>query len=578
MTIKCNTREEWLTAAANELAKLYTRNNPEAIAYFLAATRWSCSAPKTRRARVMSTMYEPGQRGWASSSNDDDPGATEGAVKFEVFIRAEVSNEIAVLREIAINIHRIACTSTGSRYTSRNAMAAAYDVWVMPGAMRSWSDWAFDLDRASTWWADVGDELLGNYPHDQVSQEAIAKRRQTTRQLKLLCSGCGFIARCTWTALQRSEGTPTCACGTRTDLVDKDGSPILVNGIPAHQLLMEARQARIAREAALAARIESDRLAREAQMAQNDRNRRAADQAATAAASAAATAAAAEAVAQRTSDVRLADLVQGVQGGSTSASQGSAAAQRRAASMQRNWQAMGSTFSTPSEWSEDMTVTVRRRTLERMGYDLNLGAVQHREISTPLKNLVAANVIPSSVRYLGTFSGQPVFRFTAGEMTVYMYGLVNIKMDVAESYIYEGNDGRTGRPNDTPHRAPWALREIALSADASTSTDYRWPMFIEAYNQPEAGDDVAPTSTKTSRRWAAVLEDAADAQELIDDGQAPEPREFKISKRFAKLYDPENTAAPVNAAASTEDTPMHGRQRFAKLDMDDALAPAQAGA
>ena len=556
--IKWNTREEWLTAAAAELVKLYTRHNTDTMEYFVRATRWSCSAPKTRRARIMSTMYEPGER-----------STGERAVKFEIFVRAEVSNEISVLREVAINIHRIACTSNGSRYTSRDSLAAAYDVFVMPGARRAWSDWGFDIDRASSWWASTGQELLGDYPHDEVDAEAIAKRRQSTRQLKLLCSGCGFIARATWSALQRAEGTPTCACGTRIQLVNKDGTPILIDGRAAASLLEDVRVARTMARAA----------------------------AASSAADASATTTAVEAASIRASNVRLAELTQ------TDASSPvvqSTEAQARAANRMRNWSRRGKQFTTPPEWNDRTMVTVRVETLRRMGCDAEAQGLTHfggRSRSMALKDLVQGGWIPASVKYLGIYAGQPVFRFGAdihkpvgvkkdtrspitmrSNRAVYIYGLVQLTMDTPETYM-ERRHGSVDADDVSPNRAPYALRDIALSASSSgppsrplVSTTYRWPDFITG--APVEGEQEQPT--QTSKRWAAILEEAAETQDLIDDGQTPAPRKFKISKRFAKLYDTSNAIPSV--VDPHEVWPLgrqRRRRRFEKLDLPDAPGPSK---
>lgn len=490
MTTIYTNRELWITAAAGELAKLYTQNNVEACEAFASVTRWSCSAPKSRRARVMSAMYKPSE--------------TESGERFEVFVRAEVSNEIMVLREVAINIHRIACELTGRRYTGFDAIRGAFDVFLYPGARREPSEWGFDVDRAAAWWADVGESVLGDYPHDQISFSAIDARRQNTRQLKILCGGCGFIARATWASLQRAQGTPVCACGTRTRLVNRDGTPATIhfNGsdIVADELL--AHNAREARASAAQGTGTQDAV---------------------------------QGVELRAADVRVADLAASVQSeaGSMQTARQTNRAERRA----RQWSKRGENLETPTTWHADTPVNIRPETLRAYFID-------------PAKIKTLSDLFETmechAIRYMGDFNGQPVIRLTLDGHRFFAVGSVSVTVDVETSHMVD----------DRPVRAPRSIREIALSPQ-QPSTPYVFPRSITGLAHAE-------TPSKASKRWARVLAGAMEEDTLRAEGKSPEPRPFKVVKRWAKLVAPCNMRDTI----PTEPEPRKVSKRAAKLELD----------
>lgn len=55
---------------------------------------------------------------------------------------------------------------------------------------------------------------LGKYPHKRLAPLNVKK--QSTRMLKVECSGCGCVARMTRKWIEE-VGTPTCACGSRME-------------------------------------------------------------------------------------------------------------------------------------------------------------------------------------------------------------------------------------------------------------------------------------------------------------------------------------------------------------------------
>ena len=496
---KLETREQWLTEAASLLIARYTRGNADAERFFRRAIRWSCSAPKSRRARVMSEMYHP------------DESDSE---RFEVFVRAEVSNEISVLREVAINVHRIACTTTGSRYTSRNALAQAWDVFVTPGARRNWSDWGFDIARASAWWSEVGMDALGDYPHDQISCEAMDKRRQKTRALKLLCRGCGFIARCSWSALQTAGNTPQCGCGRRMDIVDKAGDDLMLDGVAAVNILRAASLQRL-----------NDQM--QGQQPSN----------------------AVQQVEARSTDVRVGQLLESAQNVNSEVGNSLSARQR---AREARWTKRGEELkSFPKMWNGDTPVRMRAQTWIMLSGKRKNKYVRQGTVDVTLKQLEDLSVFRSATwHYLGEYSCNPTFRVIPKKKSLhgavfYLTGSVTLCFDHADPYTYHAESG-----HNRPITAARVIRDIALSKKTDATTFIGFACNLHIGSEKNA----------ISSRWAKVLQDADDVEQLEKAGLPVKERKFKVSKRFQKLEILEPVVVtPIKSKPS---------KRTAKLELD----------
>lgn len=182
---KFGTREEWLNAAVIALRPLFD----EIGAADYPKLRVSCGFPKGGRGKTIG-------QAWSSTCSGDDTA--------EVFISPELEELVGygvvdtLLHEL---IHVIDRNENGHKGPFRK-MAKELGLSGKMTATYAEGDLADKLLHAVA--------HLGPYPHAKLTKMTTTK--QTTRMLKLTCSGCGFIARTTQKWLDEI-GAPNCGCG-----------------------------------------------------------------------------------------------------------------------------------------------------------------------------------------------------------------------------------------------------------------------------------------------------------------------------------------------------------------------------
>jgi len=187
------TREDWL----NELTDLLRPAFEDTGAEIPEKVRMTCGWP-SRSAR-------PGKNQrigecWPADTSEDE--------HFEVFISPTLSDPIEVAETL---VHELVHTVVGCKVGHKAPFRHAAVAIGLEGKMTATHAGEALVDRLATLTAEVGP-----YPHAKISVHPDDKK-QGTRMLKLLCPGCGYLARTTkkWIEL----GTPTCMCGKKMDAV-----------------------------------------------------------------------------------------------------------------------------------------------------------------------------------------------------------------------------------------------------------------------------------------------------------------------------------------------------------------------
>lgn len=185
------TREEWL----NDLVNLLRPDFQDTGSEIPEKVRVTCGWP-SRSARP-SKNQRIGECWPASQSGDSH---------FEVFISPILSDPIEVGQVL---VHELVHTAVGTKAGHKAPFRRVAVAVGLEGKMTATHAGEKLVERLH---ALTG--KLGEYPHAKIDVNA-DKKKQGTRMLKLLCPGCGYLARTTQKWIEM--GTPTCMCGQKME-------------------------------------------------------------------------------------------------------------------------------------------------------------------------------------------------------------------------------------------------------------------------------------------------------------------------------------------------------------------------
>ena len=186
------TREEWLTAAVEELRPLFQAYAP---------------APASSRIRVAcgfpSNWKRSGALGecWVDTASADKTN--------EILIAPTLDNARDVM---AVLVHEVAHTCAGAMNHGKSFAAIADAMGLVPSATRGYKATSAGPAFDGLYGAIIAG--LGDYPH--AALQATTRKTQATRLLKAVCPSCGYTIRLT--ARWATQGMPTCCCGDTINL------------------------------------------------------------------------------------------------------------------------------------------------------------------------------------------------------------------------------------------------------------------------------------------------------------------------------------------------------------------------
>lgn len=183
------TREDWLTAATEELRPVFDAINcplPKAI-------RVACGFPlNAKRSRAIGEC-------WAPSASAD--------ATVEILVSPVLDNPTKVFEVL---VHELCHATAGAMNHGRAFQSVASRMQLVPthpGMRDPWRSTVGGADFASSYGALIAD--LGAYPHGALTFQT--RKTQSTRMLKAYCPTCGYTVRLTqkWADV----GMPSCPCG-----------------------------------------------------------------------------------------------------------------------------------------------------------------------------------------------------------------------------------------------------------------------------------------------------------------------------------------------------------------------------
>ena len=184
-----STREEWLTAAIEELRPVFDavgKPVPQRI-------RPACGFPLgSKRSKAIGQC-------WADTASADK--------SIEILISPVLDNPVAVFEVL---VHELCHATAGAMNHGVNfqRVAASMGLKACGAGKESWKATKGDANFLPSYQAMI--DGLGPYPHAALSF-ADARKTQGTRMLKACCPSCGYTVRLTqkWA----DQGLPTCPCG-----------------------------------------------------------------------------------------------------------------------------------------------------------------------------------------------------------------------------------------------------------------------------------------------------------------------------------------------------------------------------
>lgn len=186
------TREEWLTAAVNELRPLFQAYAPAPAA---ARIRVACGFPSSwKRSKALGEC-------WIDTASADQTN--------EILIAPTLADARDVM---AVLVHEVCHTLPGCMNHGKAFAAAADAMGLVPGAAKGYKATSAGLRFDTLYSALIGS--LGAYPHAPLN--ATTRKTQPTRMLKACCPACGYTIRLTqkWA----DKGLPICVCGAQIAL------------------------------------------------------------------------------------------------------------------------------------------------------------------------------------------------------------------------------------------------------------------------------------------------------------------------------------------------------------------------
>ena len=188
MTNIHSTREDWLTAAVEELRPVFDgigRPVPQKI-------RVACGFPlDAKRSKAIGQC-------WADTASADK--------SIEIMISPVLDDKVAVFEVL---VHELCHATAGAMNHGVNFQAAARSMLLKAtgSGKQPWKSTAGDHNFLAAYAAMI--DSLGDYPHAALTFNT--RKTQSTRMLKAFCPSCGYTVRLTqkWADL----GLPTCVCG-----------------------------------------------------------------------------------------------------------------------------------------------------------------------------------------------------------------------------------------------------------------------------------------------------------------------------------------------------------------------------
>jgi hypothetical protein len=186
------TREDWLLQLTDALRPMFLEAGAKIPEKVRATCGWpSKSARPSKNRRI--------GEAWSDKCSADET--------YEVFISPCLADPIEVA---GVMVHELVHTAVGVEVGHKAPFKRVAQAIGLEGKMTA---------------TVVGEGLrvklegitaeIGPYPHAVL--DITSAKKQTTRQLKIVCSACGYI--CRTTAKWIEVGTPTCACGTKMQAV-----------------------------------------------------------------------------------------------------------------------------------------------------------------------------------------------------------------------------------------------------------------------------------------------------------------------------------------------------------------------
>lgn len=181
------TREEWLTAFAQRLQPWFAAHGEHAIPQNLKV---SCGWPA--RGGLRSSSPTIGQCFYEDAS--------EGKL-FEIFISPTVSDPLIAGETVA---HEVVHAIVGHEEGHAGQFRSVAKAIGLEGKMTQ-------TYAGAGLKGEIGDIIgeLGPYPHAKINV-VIKTKTQTTRQIKISCKECGYVARVAKSWIMK--GLPICAC------------------------------------------------------------------------------------------------------------------------------------------------------------------------------------------------------------------------------------------------------------------------------------------------------------------------------------------------------------------------------
>ncbi len=186
------TREEWLLKFTDAVRPWFLEVGIKIPEKVRATCGWpSKSARPSKNRRI--------GEAWSEKCSADD--------HHEIFISPCLADPIEVG---GVMIHELVHTAIGVKEGHRVAFKRPAVALGLTGKMTATSVGEPLRERLTALTAKIGE-----YPHAKLDMSNSPK--QSTRQLKMECPACGYIARTSQKWL--NIGTPTCVCGTLMEIV-----------------------------------------------------------------------------------------------------------------------------------------------------------------------------------------------------------------------------------------------------------------------------------------------------------------------------------------------------------------------
>lgn len=188
-------REIWLAKATDLLRPIFAAGGYDIPAKVRVSCSWPSKGGLGKAKRVNGQC-------WAAAASTDG--------HFEVFISPMCDEREEVL---AVLVHELIHTAVGTKEGHKGRFKTAHSYLGLVGKCTQsepGDDW---LQRYSAIF-----QACGDYRHAKLNPDLSGIAKQTSRQVKLLCSKCDYIVRASRKCI--AKGLPTCPCGQKLEPED----------------------------------------------------------------------------------------------------------------------------------------------------------------------------------------------------------------------------------------------------------------------------------------------------------------------------------------------------------------------